>query len=77
MREDSIEARGVRLIESRGWAQVKVGREGWPDRLVITGPGRHFWWEVKTDEGRLTPAQKRRIPWLRARGETVVVGDLP
>ena len=75
MREDGQERAGRELLEELGWASVKVGVDGWPDRLVITGPGQHIWWEVKV-EAKWTPAQKRRIPWLRARGETVIVGNL-
>lgn len=74
-RELGIEQRGTEFIAALGWLQVKVGWEGWPDRLVIWAPGRHVWWEAKApDGGRLTPAQKNRIKQLRAGGETVFVG---
>lgn len=55
------------------WIARKDGQEGWPDRQVIWAPGRHFWVETKGASGRLTPAQKVRIPWLRARGEVVFI----
>jgi hypothetical protein len=52
-----------------------MGREGWPDRLVIYAAGRHFWIEWKQPDGSLTPAQKVRIPRMRASGETVFIPD--
>lgn len=74
-RELGIEKRGLFIIAALGWLQVKIGWEGWPDRLVIWAPGRHFWWEAKRpDGGSLTPAQKNRIKQLRDSGETVFVG---
>lgn len=76
MREASIERRCVQAIEALDWAHVKVGFQGWPDRLVMWAPGRHFWWEAKTEIGSLTPAQRVRIPRMRAAGETVFLGDL-
>lgn len=69
----SVEQPLVEGCKALGWATVKVGMEGWPDRLVMWAAGRHFWVETKNAEGRLTRAQERRIPWLRARGETVLV----
>jgi hypothetical protein len=74
-RELGIEQRGNGLLAALGWLQVKVGFEGWPDRLVIWAPGRHLWWEAKRpDGGRLTPAQKNRIKQLRESGEDVFIG---
>ncbi len=55
------------------WA-LKVGRDGWPDRLVLLGTGRHCWFELKRRKfGHLTPAQRRRIPALRRVGEHVYI----
>lgn len=72
-RELGIEQRGNELLAARGWLQVKVGYDGWPDRLVIWAPTRHFWLEWKNEHGRLTPAQENRIPLLRRGGEVVIV----
>jgi len=69
----SVEQPLVEGCKALGWAAVKVGMEGLPDRLVLYAAGRHFWVETKRRDGRLTPAQKVRIPWLRARGETVFI----
>jgi hypothetical protein len=74
-RESSLERAGQRLLEAEGWEALKVGHEGWPDRLVLMGHGVHAWVEWKAEDGDLTPAQRRRIPRLRANGELVVVAD--
>lgn len=74
-REAGIEAHCVRCVEANGWVQKKEGQDGWPDRLVIWAPGHHFWIELKQPDGSLTPAQLRRIPWLRRLGEVVFIPD--
>ena len=74
-RELGIEKFGTDLLSALGWLQVKVGYDGWPDRLVIWAPTRHFWWEVKQPDGSLTKAQRIRIPWLRDAGEIVFIYD--
>lgn len=77
-RESSIERAGQALLREAGYVSEKRGRDGWPDREVFVAPGRHEWVEWKRPGGRLTPAQERRIPKMRARGERVwVVDSLP
>jgi hypothetical protein len=73
--ERSIESRGVRWVESLGHVAQKVGRTGWPDRIILLGQGRHLWWEAKTPTGTLTRAQVVVIEKLRKRGDIVAVGD--
>ncbi len=73
--EVNLEQKVVAYVEGvlRRWAP-KYGREGWPDRLVVLGSGRHCWFEFKRRKfSHLTPAQKRRIPMLRRAGEHVYV----
>lgn len=72
--ESALEDWAVGHIEPGiNWC-IKVGLRGWPDRLVILGSGRHFWLEFKRRKfGSLTPAQRRLIPQLKARGEPVYV----
>lgn len=72
--EAALEKWAVEWIDlAYGWC-IKVGLRGWPDRLVLLGRGRHFWLEFKRRKfGHLTPAQKRLIPRLQARGEHVYV----
>jgi hypothetical protein len=74
-RESGLEARGCRALLALGFETVKCGKNGLPDRLVITGPCRHIWHEWKQPGGALTPAQKRRIPKMRLRGEIVYIVD--
>jgi len=73
--ERTIEGLACSLLKSRGCLTPKMGTEGWPDRLVIWAPGRHFWIEFKKPGGSLTPAQKVRIPLLRKSGEEVFIID--
>ena len=74
-REVYIEGLACSLLRGRGCLTPKMGTEGWPDRLVVYAPGKHFWIEFKKPGGRLTPAQKVRIPRLRKRGEEIHIID--
>lgn len=61
-----------RALSAGGMWTLKHGKQGWPDRQVFIAPGRHVWFEFKrARSGRLTRAQKQRIPWLEKRGERV------
>jgi hypothetical protein len=75
--EVNIERRGSELLVGAGCICLKMGNEGYPDRLVIWGPGRHFWIEWKAPGGRLTAAQRARIPRLRHAGEPVYICTAP
>lgn len=74
-REAGIERHACRLLDALGWWHPKMGTEGWPDRLVVWAPGRHFWIEFKQPDGSLTAAQRQRIPRMRSSGEVVFVPD--
>jgi hypothetical protein len=55
---------------------LKVGYDGWPDRLVLTGDGHHYWIEFKRPGGKLRKVQERRIAKMLALGEDVeLIGD--
>jgi hypothetical protein len=73
--ERHIEDRGTMLLENSGCVVLKLGWDGWPDRLVLWSPGRHFWVEWKAPGKPMTKAQKVRIPRLRAMGESVYILD--
>lgn len=74
MRESTIEARGtMALKELFGIVSIKVGHDGWPDRLCLCRDGLHFWIEYKTPTGKLEPAQRVRINELLDRGDFVYV----
>lgn len=73
--EAQVEARVVQYVEERLhlWAP-KFGKDGWPDRLVVLGCGKHVWFEFKRRKfGSLTPAQRRRIPAMRRAREPVYI----
>ncbi len=72
-RESGIETRACVTLKASGIETVKCGKNGLPDRFVIVGPCRHVWFEFKQPGGGLTPAQRRRIPKMRARGEVVYI----
>jgi hypothetical protein len=83
-RESRIEKADVAALEAGGFQTVKCGKGGVPDRLVMIPPpskylahvpSAHVWIEYKQPGGKLTPAQKRRIPKMRERGEAVLIVD--
>lgn len=71
--EKSVEGASCRALEPINVWTVKHGKQGWPDRQVFVAPNHHVWFEFKRRTGRLTKAQKRRIPWLESQGERVYV----
>ena len=78
--ERTIEAKAVLELRKIGCEAIKVGLDGWPDRLVPLGkdyPGAVIWIEFKTADGRLRPNQKIRHRQLAALGQTVVVCRSP
>lgn len=71
--ERSIEKRVCAELERKGALTLKVGYDGWPDRLVLLGGGEHYWIEFKRPGGKLRKVQEQRIAKLRAMDETVKV----
>lgn len=74
--ERTIEAKACRELLKIGCTAIKVGQEGWPDRLVTLGKGYPravIWIEFKAADGALRPAQKIRHKQLAADGQTVVI----
>lgn len=60
MLESGVQRVLVTGCRSRGWIAVKMGTEsgvGIPDILVIADDGRFWLVEVKTERGRVGPAQ--------------------
>lgn len=50
--------------EENGLIAIKVGQEGWPDRLVVGPKGRAQWVEFKTPQTGPEPHQQARLDWL-------------
>ena len=73
MSEKAIESTTCSWLEMQGYLALKVGWEGWPDRCVILGGGRHLWFEFKQPGEKLRPQQVNRIAKLHEIGEVVHV----
>jgi hypothetical protein len=76
-RESSIEAAAVAYAKKRGWWQMKVMRasvRGIPDRWFIRD-GALLVIEFKSERGRLSDHQSRRIEELRQQNVDVHVVD--
>lgn len=81
MRESKIETHLRVRIHRQGGVSIKMGQEGWPDRLVILptllSPSgiavRVTFVETKSTKGKAKPHQIRRHETLRALGQEVHV----
>jgi hypothetical protein len=63
-------------LDATGYTVLKMGFDGWPDRLVLLGNNKHRWIEFKRPGGKLRKVQERRIEKMLKMGETVdVLGD--
>lgn len=71
--EKSLEKKVIADLAFQGFLTVKVGFEGYPDRLVLLGRGRHVWFEFKAEHGRLRPQQINRIAQLEREGDAVYI----
>lgn len=70
--ESRIEARAVKELAKVGALAIKVGYDGWPDRLVIYAPGRVIWMEFKQPKtGKISPKQRLRAKELSKYGHEV------
>lgn len=69
-----VEKPAVDYAKSEGWIELKVGYDGWPDRLFMRD-GRVVWWEFKaTSVDQLRTKQKLRITELKEQGIEVYFG---
>ena len=66
--ETDIESRLVRGIEKRGGQCLKIGVDGWPDRLCLLPGGRVVWVETKRPDGKASGPQRWRVLFLRRLG---------
>jgi hypothetical protein len=60
MREAQLERYFVSACRREGWKAIKLlpSEKGVPDRLVLTPGGLVFFVELKTETGRVSPAQR-------------------
>lgn len=71
MKERDLELLLVGRVRSAGGLCIKLPAElyrGIPDRMVLLPGGRIFFIELKTDTGRVSPAQVRFSTFLRSLG---------
>ena len=71
--ESDIERLLVDGVERIGGACIKLGQDGWPDRLVVLSDGRVVWVELKRPDGQVDPLQKWRAARLRKLGHRVEI----
>ena len=69
--ESDIEARLVKGLEKMGGQCIKLGQDGWPDRLCVLPGGQVCWVELKRPDGRASGAQRWRAVLLRRLGHRV------
>jgi len=70
MLEKQLERRlveGVKKLGGLCYKFVSPGRQGVPDRIIITAQGRVIFAELKTDTGRLTKLQQHIINEIKSR----------
>ena len=60
MREAAIEQALGRKIKQAGGLFIKLGVDGWPDRIVILPGGKILWVELKADKGKKARLQEYR-----------------
>ena len=71
--ESDIERLLTKGIEEQDGVCLKIGYDGWPDRLCVLPDGQFLWVELKRDDGELSALQKYRCAWLKKRGHRVEI----
>lgn len=71
--ESDIEQKLVSGVEKLGGQCLKMGQDGWPDRVVVLPEGRVVWVELKRPDGRVDTLQKWRRAVLRKLGHRVEI----
>lgn len=74
---------GCSLLRQLGWVVYRLSQPraskqslGVADTWVMHPNGRSFWWEVKRDVGKQSPAQQRFQALCRECGVTHVIGGV-
>lgn len=72
--ESDLEKLLISRCASCGALCIKVGYDGWPDRVVILpGCPQPIWVELKREDGKLSEMQKWRKKQLESVGQRVVI----
>ena len=71
--ERDVESYLGKLVRTLSGEYIKVGYDGWPDRLILAPGGKSCWVELKREGGVLAPLQQMRIAQLQKVGQQVVV----
>lgn len=74
MLEAVIEENVCNKAKLKGWIPIKVGQQGWPDRLFLKN-GRYVWVEFKQPGEKPRVLQKVQIKKLQDQGAEVHVID--
>lgn len=69
--ESDIERSLVEGIEKLGGVCLKMGQDGWPDRIAALPNGVTVWVELKRPDGRVAGLQKWRRAQLQRKGHRV------
>ena len=71
--ESDIEKVLVNGIENLGGQCLKLGQDGWPDRIAVLPNGVTVWVELKRPDGRVAGLQKWRRAQLQRIGHRVEI----
>jgi Holliday junction resolvase len=63
----------INKYEKDGWKAIKLGKNGWPDYILVGKVGNVLFIEFKGKDTKITPLQQDRIDFLRDREFTVIV----
>jgi hypothetical protein len=72
--EKKVEGDAVKWAKKNGWLSIKIGYDGWPDRIFNKGL-LVVYIEFKRLHEEPTVLQERRIKELRENGSIVTVKD--
>lgn len=64
MRESDVERHVCGYARTKGWKNIKLGQQGWPDRLFYASGGRIMFVEFKRPGGEPRPLQMHRLAEL-------------
>ena len=76
MKESKIESKACeKIFNGLGVRSIKMGFDGWPDRVFLLPLGRVVWIEFKRPGGVVRKRQRGRIKTLQAIGHWAALID--